>query len=195
MEEAETTSEDPAATAAVVDTVEAVAEEAASAVATAIVEAAEVAEVTEVAEAAMAVATTIVEAAEAEASEVVVVMAIKKEIAIATATPEEIPGVVEIRLGELDQVQLEVMKTKEGEALIKRIQAEEATALAADSAHLTHQRAEQALTQLLSLTQTRTILQAMEECVVDKDSEEAEEEAALMLLTQPVLQEALARFT
>lgn len=194
MEEAETTSEDPVATVVVVDTVEAVAEEAASAVATAIVEAAEVVEVTEVAEVAMAVATTIVEVAEAEASEAVVV-AIKKEIAIATATPEEIPGVVEIRLGELDQVQLEVMTTKEGEALIRKIQAEEATALAADLAHPTHQRAEQALTQLLSLTQTRTILQAMEECVVDKDSEEAVEEAALMSLTQPVLQEASARFT
>jgi hypothetical protein len=193
MEEAETTSEDPVATVVVVDTVEAVAEEAASAVATAIVEAAEVVEVTEVAEVAMAVATTIVEVAEAEASEAVV--AIKKEIAIATVTPEEIPGVVEIRLGELDQVQLEVMTTKEGEALIRKIQAEEATALAADSAHPTHQRAEQALTQLLSLTQTRTILQAMEECVVDKDSEEAVEEAALMSLIQPVLQEASARFT
>ena len=191
MEEVETTLEDLAAMAAVVDTVEAVVEEAASAVVTAIVEAAEVVEVTEEAEAAMVV-TTIVEAAEAEVTEGVAVV-IKKGIAIATATPEVMPGVV-IRLGELDQVQPEVMTTKEVEVLIKKTRAEEATALAVDLAHPTR-KAEQALIQPLNRTLTKTILQATEECVVDKDSEEAVEEVALTLQTQPVLPEAPAQFT
>ena len=191
MEEVETTLEDLAAMAAVVDTVEAVVEEAASAVVTAIVEAVEVVEVTEEAEAAMVV-TTIVEAAEAEVTEGVAVV-IKKGIAIATATPEVMPGVV-IRLGELDQVQPEVMTTKEVEVLIKKTRAEEATALAVDLAHPTR-KAEQALIQPLNRTLTKTILQATEECVVDKDSEEAVEEVALTLQTQPVLPEAPAQFT
>jgi hypothetical protein len=192
MEEVETTLEDLAAMAAVVDTVEAVVEEAASAVVTAIVEAAEVVEVTEEAEAAMVV-TTIVEAAEAEVTEGVAVV-IKKGIAIATATPEVMPGVVVIRLGELDQVQPEVMTTKEVEVLTKKTRAEEATALAVDLAHPTR-KAEQALIQPLNRTLTKTILQATEECVVDKDSEEAVEEVALTLQTQPVLPEAPAQFT
>jgi hypothetical protein len=192
MEEVETTLEDLAATAAV-DTAEAVAEEAASAVVTAIAEAAEVVEVTEEAEAAMVVVTTIVEAAETEVTEGVAVV-IKKGIAIATVTPEVMPGVVVIRLGELDQVQQEVMTTKEVEVLTKKTRAEEATALAVDSAHPTR-KAEQALIQPLKRTLTKTILQATEACVVDKDSEEAVEEVALTLQTQPVLQEAPAQFT
>lgn len=201
MEEVEMTTEDLVASVVVatkvaaVDTKEAVAEEAAAsaAVATAIVEAVEVEEVTEVAEAAMAVVITIVEAVEAEASEAVAV-AIKKGIAIATVTLEVMPGVVEIRLGELDQVQPEVMTTKEEEALIKKTQAEEATALAADSAHPT-QKAEQALTLPLNLTRTKTTLQVTEECAVAKDLEEAVEEAALTSQTQLVLLEASAQFT